>query len=81
MTTTGCHAVEETEIDVAAAAAEPLKASGDQGSAENHPLPDLIAADKYQKSRDALGGSNGVPARSAWGMTRTARVKPSGMGY
>ena len=38
----------------------PLRAQGDTGSIEQHPLPDQIAADKYvktaQASRTGMGG-------------------------
>lgn len=35
------------------AAGNPKKVQSDAGSAEAHPLPDLIAADRYLKSNDA----------------------------
>lgn len=35
------------------AAEGPKKAKGDQGEMEQHPLPDLIEADKYLKGDDA----------------------------
>ena len=34
-------------------AAGPLKASGDSGGMEQHPLPDQIAADRYLESKKA----------------------------
>lgn len=36
---------------------EPAKASGDLGSVENQPIPDLIDADKYLKNNAATTGS------------------------
>lgn len=38
------------------AAQNPKKAQGDMGSAESHPLPDLIAADRYLAGRSAATG-------------------------
>jgi hypothetical protein len=44
------------------------RAQGDQGSVEEHPLPDRIAADKYLKNRAA--------ARRGLGMRLTKLVPP-----
>lgn len=43
---------------IEADAAAPKKAQGDMGSVEKHPLPDLIAADKYLKAQEAAANSN-----------------------
>jgi len=53
----------------------PKSASGDAGSFEQHPLPDLIKADQYLKGTTGLGGTNdnGGP-KSGWGRLRTARA-------
>lgn len=44
---------DDLEDTIRDAAAGPLKAATDAVSAENHPLPDLIAADKYLASKAA----------------------------
>lgn len=51
------------------AAQKPKKAEIDGRSAEAHPLPDQIAADKYLKGQAAVAGG-----RSGWAATRPARV-------
>lgn len=40
------------------AAANPLKASGDMGSVERHPLRDQIEYDKYVNAKCAVSSSN-----------------------
>lgn len=50
----------ETDASAAAleaAALDPLKMTGEAGSAENHRLPDLIAYDRYVRSRAAAQNS------------------------
>jgi hypothetical protein len=68
-----------TEIETAAQ--EPATATSDGQTAASHPLPDLIAANKYLKSQEAATGTNirGGP-KSAWGMLRAARRVPPGGG-
>jgi hypothetical protein len=50
---------EDTILDNALA---PKKVTGDEGSAEQHPIPDQIAADKYKsaKSASGRGGLRGI---------------------
>lgn len=43
---------------IVSAASGPAKVSGDAGSVEQHPLPDLIAADRYVRSIDAAKRPN-----------------------
>jgi len=50
---------------IATSASGPSKVSGDAGSVEQHPLPDLIAADRYVKSLAAASR----PARGVKFMT------------
>lgn len=69
----------EDEIDIAAAAAEPLKASGDQGAAENHTLPDLIAAEKFRSGRTVLAGTDADGrAKSGRSILRVGQFKSGG---
>lgn len=64
--------------DIEAAAAEPLSASVDGQQAAAHPLPDLIAADKYLKGATALTGENGNGGqKSGWRNLRMARSRGS----
>lgn len=67
------------DLDIETAAANPLKASGDVGSAEAHKLPDLIAAEKHLAAKESLAGSNenGGPV-SGWNRLRKGRVVPPG---
>ena len=48
---------DEPDQTLADAAAAPLKSSGDDGSIQEHSLPDLIAYDRYKlsKARTGLG--------------------------
>ena len=46
---------EITPETIAENAAAPKKFTGDQGSAEQHSIPDQIAADEYRKKNDLLG--------------------------
>lgn len=68
-----------TPASIAEAAAAPAQASGDQGSAQAHPIPDQIAAHQYTLAAEAAeeaaaAGGTG----SAWNMTRPARAVPPG---
>jgi hypothetical protein len=45
---------EITESQIAENAASPKKFTGDQGSAEQHSIPDQILADQYRKKGDLL---------------------------
>lgn len=45
---------DEIEDAIAENAAGPKKAGGDQGSMEQHSLPDQIAADKYLAGKAAI---------------------------
>lgn len=66
-------------IDVAAAAAEPLKAQSDGQLAENHPLPDVIAADNHTAGKTALAGTDSAGrAKSGRTILRWAQFKPGG---
>ena len=47
---------------LAAAATAPLIVEGDAGKVQNHPIPDLIAADKYFRQRDAVTTASTTPA-------------------
>ena len=49
----GGGAGEASPVDVATAAANPKQASGDGVSMTAHSLPDLIAADKYERAKAA----------------------------
>jgi hypothetical protein len=49
----GGGAGEASPVDVAGAAANPKAASGDGVSMTAHSLPDLIAADKYERAKAA----------------------------
>jgi hypothetical protein len=61
------------------AAQQPLTATVGQRSATAHSIPEMIAADQYAKSQDALTGANEQGGqRSAWGAIRPARVVPPG---
>ena len=53
------------------AANGPAKASGDSGSVEQQPLPDLIEADKYLTNKTAMSGNK------RFGL-RFAKLRPSG---
>jgi len=60
-------------------AGEPAKAQGGAGSAESHPLPDLIAADKHLAAKAATAGTNSAGGpRSGWRGLRPGRVIPPG---
>lgn len=52
-----------------AASVGPRRASGDEGSVEMHRLPDLIAADRYARSR-------GAPSRAMGGLRFTKLTPP-----
>jgi len=65
--------------DIETAATEPASAQVDGNQAASHPLPDLIAADKYLKGSSALDGANsGGGQKSGWRSLRMARVRGSG---
>lgn len=68
-----------TADDIAAAAQQPASASVDGRSAAAVPIPDQIAAAKFQAVADALDGTNdnGGP-KSGWGKLRPARARPGG---
>ena len=56
------------ETALVSAIAGPLKVSGDAGSVEQHSLSELIAADKYLRSRCAASSGNrffGIPIAQA----------------
>lgn len=53
---------------IAENAAGPKKVTGDQGSTEQHPLPDQIEADRYLKTNSA--------ARSGLGMRHVKLIPP-----
>lgn len=55
---------------IATVAGTPKKASNDSGSAEQHSLPDLIAADEHLAGKAAM-------AQSGLGIKRM-RIKPPG---
>ena len=57
---------------IEAEAALPKKSESDGQSAEARPLTELIAADKYLKSKDAAARG------SAWGRIKMARAVPPG---
>ena len=61
------------------AAQDPQSASKDGITATSHPLPDLIAADKYLAGKTAVEGTNdnGGP-KSGFGALRPARFIPKG---
>jgi hypothetical protein len=73
---------EEAELtpeSIAEAATEPASVNVDGQSATAHPIPDQIAADKYQKATDALTGTNANGgAKSGWGATRPAVARFKG---
>lgn len=58
---------------------EPSAAASDGQSANNQPIPDVIALHQHAAASDALSGTNqnGGPA-SGWGCLRIARAKPGG---
>lgn len=58
---------------IAGAAQAPSEAAIDGMTTKAHPIPDVIAADKYLKGEAALASG-----RSGWGATRPARVVPPG---
>lgn len=64
---------------IATEATLPASSSSDGQSADGQPLPDIIAADKYLKGKEALAGTNskGGP-KSAWRGVRMARAVPPG---
>lgn len=63
------------------AASEPASATADGQSAQSHPLPDLIEADRYLKGTTAVDGSNGAGGpRTGWGLLRMAKFTPPGAG-
>lgn len=68
-----------TADDIADAATDPASASAGGQSATAVPIPDQIAAAKFQAATTATAGTNanGGP-RSGWGATRPARVIPPG---
>lgn len=67
-------AAEDLTADaIAVAAQQPAKGEVDGVKAEAHPIPDQIAAHRYQQSQAALADGG-----SAWGGTRIARAKPPG---
>jgi hypothetical protein len=51
-----CEDAETTSDAILSALAGPKRVSGDAGSVEQHSIPDLIAADRYVRSR--CGGAN-----------------------
>jgi hypothetical protein len=60
-------------------ATEPLKAEGDQGKAEQHPLPDLIATDSYLTGKRAVCGANTDGGKKSGGrLLRPAQLVPGG---
>lgn len=61
------------------AANAPKQMQTDMGKIEEHPLPDLIAADQYLAGKDAAEGTNanGGP-KTGWGCVRWARGIPPG---
>lgn len=64
---------------IAENASGPLSASQDGRSATGHSIPDQILAKDEKKKEDALSPANPQGgARSAWAMTRPARVIPPG---
>lgn len=56
---------------IAENAQAPKKVTGDSGSAEQHSIPDQIAADRYARSK-AAGSS------SPWGGIRRVKMVPPG---
>jgi len=60
---------DELEDKIRENAQAPAKASGDQGSVEQHPLPDQIAADRYLASKQAS-------RRKGFGFKRLKLVPP-----
>lgn len=67
------------ELDVAALAAEPASTSGDQGSASNRPIPEVIQADQYATAKTALSGTNRRGGRRCgWaGLVRRGKFVPA----
>lgn len=66
-------AAEDLTADaIAVAAQQPAKGKVDGVEAEAHPIPDQIAAHRYQQSQAALAGGSG------WACLRAARVIPPG---
>lgn len=65
--------------EITTVASEPKVAKSDGQEAQAHPLPDLIAADRYLKGQtiDDEPNSQGGP-RSGWGRVRMARAVPPG---
>lgn len=64
---------------IARAAAEPARASADGQSADAHPIPDQIAAVKFQQTQAATGGTNAAGGpKSGWRGLRAGRVIPPG---
>ena len=61
---------DELEDQILENALAPAKASGDQGSVEQHPLSDLIEADRYLASKRA--------ARATGLGIRFAKIVPPG---
>jgi hypothetical protein len=60
-------------------AAEPASAAGDAGSATAHPLPDLIALQRFKSGEEALTGSNSRGGRrSGFNALRTGVFVPRG---
>lgn len=63
------------ESTITSAAQQPARAQTDMGSADAHPLPDLIQADQYLAGLTGVTGSNdNGGAKSGWGRLRTARA-------
>lgn len=64
---------------IAVNAASPASASQDGRSATAHSIPDQILAKDEKKKEDSLAATNPQGgARSAWSLTRPARVVPPG---
>lgn len=45
---------DEIKTAIATSATGPAKVTGDEGSVEQHPLPDQIAAEKHIRGNDAV---------------------------
>jgi hypothetical protein len=60
----------DLESTISEAAQGPAKASGDSGSVEMHPIPDLIEADKYLVQKTAS-------TKKGFGL-RFAKLQPPG---
>lgn len=73
MSTTGPSPADLTALDgaLAEAATSPASASNETGSLSSRSVAELIALDRYQRSKAALA------AGGAWGM-RVTRLEPGG---